>query len=77
VTIKEYYTSTYATDELGLDIDSSATFEGLFETLDSYKDVYEYIGVDDSVIRERVFEKLAEIMQCDYEYIYNQWLLGN
>lgn len=77
MTIKEYYTSTYATDELGLEIDSNATFEGLFYALDSYKDVYKYIGVDDSVIRERVFEKLTEVMQCDYEYIYNQWLLGN
>ena len=76
MTIKEYYTSTYANDTLGLEIDSKATFEGLFYALDSYKDVYEYIGVSDSVIRERVFEKLAEIMECDYEYIYNQWLLG-
>ena len=76
MTIKEYYTSTYANDELGLEIDSKATFEGLFYALDSYKDVYEYIGVNDSVIRERVFEKLSQIMQCDYEYIYNQWLLG-
>ena len=80
MTIKEYYTSTYASDELGLEIDSTATFEGLFYALDSYKDVYEYIFGDsmkgDSVIRERVFEKLSQIMQCDYEYIYNQWLLG-
>ena len=74
--IKNFYLELYPEDKLGLEIDSTATFEGLFEALDSYKDVYEYIGVDDSVIRERVFQKLSEIMQCDYEYIYDQWLLG-
>jgi hypothetical protein len=28
------------------------------------------------LIRERVFTKLAEIMEVDYDYIYYQWLLG-
>jgi hypothetical protein len=29
--------------------------------------VYEYIGVGDSLIRERLFEKLAEITGHEYE----------
>ena len=44
--------------------------------LDTYKDIYEVVGVGDSVIRERIFVKLAEIMEVDYDYIYNQWLLS-
>lgn len=74
--IKNWYRKTFPTDECGADIDPTATFEGLFETLDHYRDVYTYIGVGDSVIRERVFAKLAEIMKCDYDYIYEQWLMG-
>jgi hypothetical protein len=75
-TIKEYYLSKYPTDELGNEIHTKATFIGLFEVLDTYKDVYDYIGVHDSIIRERIFEKLANEMGVDYNEIYNQWLLA-
>lgn len=75
-TIKEFYLSNYPTDELGNEIHTKATFIGLFEVLDTYKDVYNYIGVHDSIIRERIFEKLANEMGIDYNEIYNQWLLA-
>ena len=74
--IKTYYLATFPTDELGLRINPDATFEGLFLTLDRYRDVYEYIGVLDSIVRERIFERLSEIMQCEYDVIYEQWMLG-
>ncbi len=72
--IKPWYISKYVTDELGKEIKSGITFEHLFRCLDSYGDVYELLGVSDSLVRERVFEQLAEIMECDYHYIYEQWL---
>lgn len=72
--IKEFYLESFPDDELGQDINPEATFEGLFETLDRYRDAYDYIGVGDSLVRERCFEKLAELMQCDYSIIYDQWL---
>lgn len=74
--IKNYYVSTFPTDELGIEINSEATFEGLFRELNNYGDVYEYIGVGDSIVRERVFEKLAEIMGVEYDEVYSQWLLA-
>ena len=74
--IREYYLETYPTDELGIEINSEATFEGLFRELDNYGDVYEYIGVGDSIIRERCFEKLADIMNVSYDEVYSQWLLA-
>ena len=74
--IKNYYLKTYPTDELGIEINPSATFEGLFYTLDNYGDVYDYIGVNDSIVRERCFEKLSEIMKCDYNEIYEQLLMA-
>ena len=72
--IKAWYTAEYPTDECGQDIDPTATFYGLFETLDRHEDVYSYFGVGDSLVRERLFAKLAKIMEVDYDYIYMQWL---
>lgn len=72
--IKEWYTKEYPTDELGAEINNDITFYDLFVVLDRYKDVYEALNVCDSIIRERVFGKLAEIMEVDYDYIYMQWL---
>lgn len=74
--IKDYYVKAFPTDDLGHKINSEATFEGLFETLERYRDVYKYIGIGDSVIRERIFEKLAEIMDVEYDYVYEQWLFA-
>lgn len=72
--IKKWYLENYSSDELGQEIDEKATFYDLFYTLDREKDIYELLGDIDSIIRERVFEKLAEIMDCSYNYIYEQWL---
>ena len=70
--IKEWYMEEYSTDELGAEINNEIAFEDLFVALD--KDVYEVLGVGDSIIRERCFEKLSEIMNVDYDYIFNKWL---
>lgn len=72
--IKDWYKETYPTDDLGDELVDGFTFYDLFQTLDARKDVYKYLA-DDSLVRERVFEKLAEIMDVDYDYIYDQWLL--
>ena len=72
--IREFYLKAFPTDELGIEINPTATFDGLFKVLDNYGDVYEYIGVGDSLVRERCFEKLSEIMGVNYDYVYNQWL---
>jgi hypothetical protein len=72
--IREFYLDTFPTDKLGREIDPTADFSGLFEVLDHYGDVYEYLGVTDSIIRERVFEKLASVLGYDYADIHTQWL---
>lgn len=74
--VKEWYKKTYNTDKLGNDINGQITFYDIFYALDRYKNIYDVIGVDDSIIRERIFEQLAKIMDCSYDYIYNQWLLS-
>ena len=72
--LKDWYTKTYPDDELGEKLNSRATFYDLFEALDYHQDIYNLFGIEDSIVRERTFEKLAEIMECPYEEIYNQWL---
>jgi hypothetical protein len=75
--IKEWYIKEYPTDDLGQYLNDDITFSGLFETLDRYRDVYDYLGGDaDSIIRERCFAKLAEIIGTDYDYVYDQWLIA-
>lgn len=72
--IKNYYLNEYPTDELGADINPRADFDGLLMVLNEGDDVYEYLGVSDSLVRERVFQKLADIMGVDYNQIYDMWL---
>ena len=69
--IKLWYMSNFPKDELGKDINPSATFS---EAKNNLSSIYEYLMVDDSVIRERVFSELSERMGLSYEEIYDQWL---
>ena len=54
--IKDFYLNEYPTDELGEELNGGATFGGLWKAIRGGI-VYEYLGVCDSLIRERVFEK--------------------
>jgi hypothetical protein len=72
--IKEFYLNTYPTDELGVEINEKATFVGLVTELFGGSDIYEYIGVGDSIIRERLFEELAKQLNKPYDFVYNLWL---
>ena len=71
--IKKFYLENYPTDDMGLELSETATFAGLLNELYQEGDIYEYIGVSDSLIRERLFEKLADQLQVDYQYVYNLW----
>lgn len=73
MTIKEFYLNEYPTDELGVEMNGGATWEGLWASLRGGI-VYEYLGVHDSLVRERVFSQFSEITGHDYDYIYNEWL---
>lgn len=74
--IRDWYLLEFSEDRMGEEINEGITFADLFHELDRRRDVYTFLGGIDSLIRERVFTKLAEIMEVDYDYIYYQWLLG-
>ena len=71
--IKEWYTMSFETDEMGAEL-NEVTFYELHKALHDGKDIYEIMGVGDSLIRERLFLELAELLQLDYENIYRLWL---
>jgi len=74
MTIREFYVKNYPSDDMGDGINPTATFAGLLNQLIIGGDVYEYLNVYDSIIRERLFEGLAEELNVKYEYVYNLWL---
>lgn len=72
--IKDWYTKEFKDDELGAEIKDGITFADLDRALTDKKDVYDVLGVGDSIIRERCFEKLSNLLGVDYDNIYYRWL---
>lgn len=71
------YTRQYKTDDLGYEINPKVTFRHVLIALLCGQDIYELLGVGDSLVRERVFGILATIVGCDYGFIYDLWLRAN
>ena len=72
--VRDWYVSNFPADEAGKDLNSDLTFWTLYNAL-GFVDIYEILGGDaDSVIRERVFQGLADMLGCDYDLIYYMWL---
>ena len=72
--IREFYLEAFPTDDLGIGINPKATFAGLLNQLIVGGDVYEYLYVYDSIVRERLFERLADELEVGYGYVYKLWL---
>jgi GNAT superfamily N-acetyltransferase len=72
--VKKWYTKNYPQDDLGQEINGSIDFWTIYVFLKQGIDIYSALGVSDSLVRERVFEKLSEILNVDYETIYQIWL---
>lgn len=75
--IKDWYIKTYPTDDLGKEINDKITFKGFWAYLSQGYDVYQVLEVSDSIVRERVFEKLSQIYGVDYDEVYKKWLRSN
>ena len=58
--LKKFYLKNYPTDDIGNEINDKSTFQGLINTLIQKKNVYDYIGVKDSIVRERLFIGLSK-----------------
>jgi len=71
--VREWYTAEYPTDELGPKI-NDITFRDFAEGMNRGDDVYKTLGVEDSIVRERVFDRMSKTLQVDYDVIYSKWL---
>jgi hypothetical protein len=60
--IKDWYIKNYPTDDLGKEINDTMTFRGFWALTGQGNNPYEVLGVHDSVVRERVEEKLSQIL---------------
>ena len=70
--IKKWYVKAYPTDNLGPEL--VGNFAGALKTMANDGDIYDYMGVGDSIVRERLFTRLSEMLGLDYDHIYNLWL---
>lgn len=58
--------------------DEPIKFVDYYVMLENNGDIYELMGGSaDSIIRERIFDHLSEILDVSYNDIYNLWLHGN
>lgn len=72
--VKEWYSRTFPTDELASELNANATFGSVRDAIMSGKDVYTELGSYDSVVRERVFRQLADVLDLPYKSVYNAWI---
>ena len=75
--IKDFYTTLYPEDELGLEINPDITFKDMYKALLDRKEIYDVIGVPDTIIRERLFTVLAGLFaKGNYIKIDDLWMLS-
>ncbi len=78
--VKEWYIKEFPDDTCGDDLLEEVTFKDVLNSLQNKEDIYKTLfrrsELGDSVIRELVFKKLSELINKDYNYIYNLWLKG-
>lgn len=70
--IREWYVKAYPMDDLGPGI--VGNFARALETMAQGGDIYDYIGIGDSLIRERLFTRLSKMLGLDYDHVYEMWL---
>jgi hypothetical protein len=77
--VKKYYCETYPSDELGEELNENIHFDDVLILLNegNGSKIYDLLGVFDSLVRERIFQKLSEITLIDYSIIYDRWLDAN
>lgn len=77
--VKETYHKMHETDELWEELNDEPTFEDVLNGMQKGDDFYEIIGEADSIMRERIFNLLLNILNnmgydIEYDDIYYLWL---
>ena len=74
INVRVWYKNKYPIDEYGDFIHPDLTFGNLWGAMKEGKDFYEISGARDSLVRERLFVKMAEIFNVSYDFIYGMWM---
>jgi hypothetical protein len=73
--VADWYAVAFPYDEWGNEMmNKGILFQDVFEALQVGFNIYALLGAGDSVVRERVFDALATMMEVPYEVVYYQWL---
>lgn len=57
-------------------IPEDLTFRKVMDALNNEEDIYDVIGVNDSVVREEIFILISDLLDVEYDEIYQLWLHG-
>lgn len=71
--IRDWYIKNYPEDREGKNI-KHVGFRETYQGMKKGEDFYKKIGVQDSVIRERVFNQMAKENKTSYNNIYKTWM---
>ena len=74
VYVRDWYVHTYPDDDLGQRINPDMTFDAAMQAVSLGGGFYDALGVDDSIVRERVFRQLDVRTGIPYDTIYEAWL---
>lgn len=74
IKVKNDYMENFPTDDMGEHINETVSYYDIYMGMAEGKDVYDMLNVGDSLIRERVFRRLSELLETEYETIYYLWL---
>lgn len=73
--VKQWYEEAYPTDDWAIrNLNPGITFQDVYVGLLLQAPIYPLLGAGDSIVRERVFTALADLMGVDYSVVYNQWM---
>lgn len=74
--VREWYLNTYPEDcEIGDGLKEDATFGDVYTALEKLQKIEDVLGrVADTFVRERVFEKLAELCGVEVGVIMDMWM---
>lgn len=72
--VRDWYVHTYPDDDLGQRITPDLTFDDAMQAVSLGGGFCDALGVDDSIVRERVFRQLDVRTGIPYDTIYEAWL---
>ena len=77
INAKVWYMNKYPSDEYAIFLKDGITFGELWNCLKNGNDFYRFSGANDSLVRERLFVKMAEIFNVPYDFIYGMWIASD